>query len=414
MRVHFIGIGGVGMSALALACYKKGYQVSGSDHHFNSYTRKLLALGIPIYQSQTQDSLPPDLTCVVYTPVATHTEEYLEAKKKYPCYSRGEFLASFLKDQKIIGVTGSHGKTSTTALLRTLFPEDNAFVGGSLIQDQNHFYETNSSYTILEIDESEPSFLKLHPHILLLTNLEGDHLDFYGSFEKLQSSLEQLKKQSTHFYDEAKLLKKFSYKKTSLSSFLFYEEGKILGEIQLQIFGDHQLKNAFFATCIGRIRHLNFSLIQKRLFSFLGVERRLQLIFSNEKKKIFDDYAHHPTEINTVLKTLQEKFSEPITVLFEPHKQHRLLSLEEDFAKSLTLASRIYVTSIYDPKNEDQTFTSETFCKKYDYQYLDLKLLNYFLQQVEGILLICSAGPLSDLVRKELSTLSFTTLFSSR
>ncbi len=412
MKIHIIGIGGIGTSTLAIALSTNGHEISGTDLVASETTQKLLSLGIKVYLGHSKDFIPHDVDYVIYNPAVTTQEEYLYAKSKYPCFLRAEFLAMYIKEKKVIAVIGTHGKTTTTAMLAHILDNYNSFIGGISLNDNSSLKMTSSEYFIIEADESEPSFLHLNPFFTILTNLEEDHLEnYHNSFENLKKSIKKLLNNSEkvlvdeQIFSEKKFLYTrdlFDYEIISPYSFKFFYEQQYQGTITLKIFGHHNIKNAFLAICASLLLNIPFNEIQQKIESFKGVSRRLEVIYKKDSVVIYDDYAHHPTAIKEVIHSVRSLNQDnPIIVIYEPHRTSRFKALEKNFVTALKEANQVFVYPLYDAfELTDPSISIQEFCKNNQFIYIEKNFLPFLLQEFKkGSILICSAGSLSGDIR---------------
>lgn len=423
MKIHIIGIGGIGTSTLAIALLNDGHEISGTDLNSSETTQKLLSLGIKVYLGHNKEFIPKDVHYIIYNPAVTNQEEYLYAKSKYPCFLRAEFLAMYIKDKKVIAVIGTHGKTTTTAMLSHILDDWNSFIGGISLNNNSSIRMTPSEYFIIEADESEPSFLHLNPFFTILTNLEEDHLENYNnSFNNLKDSILKLLNNSEKVLTNEPIFSKkeflyikdlFDYEIISPYSFKFFYEKNYIGTIDLKVFGEHNIKNAFLAICASLLLDVPFEKIKHNIESFKGVSRRLEVIYKKDAVTIYDDYAHHPTAIKEVFFAVKSLNPDnPIVIIFEPHRISRFKALEKDFATVLKLANQVFVYPLYDAFENDSVSSSlSNFCIENKFTYIEKNFLPFLLQEFhQGSILICSAGSLSLDIRDVLKNNNFLSL----
>lgn len=376
---HFIGIGGIGMSGLAEVLHSLGAKVTGSDAFEGSRTEHLRKIGIKIFIGHDQSNVgEPDV--VVYTSaISPQNPEYLHAiENKIPLIRRAEALAELMRLRRGIAVAGTHGKTTTTSLLSSLMMEaglDPTVVVGGVVKKLNSNVKWGQGdWLVAEADESDGSFDKLSPEIAIITNIDNDHLDFYGTFENLKkaylSFAEKIPFYGQLIYcgDDNNLREIFAnfpkksitygfsqdcdYVLKSLGDSV-YEVNK--GETELGTFkcslpGDHNALNSTAAIIVGlESLGLNFKESIHGVEIFDGVGRRFQICENiNTRITFVDDYAHHPTEVLNVLKAAKEKFKDRrVVTIFQPHRYTRVKSCWDQFLKCFDDTDVLFITDIY-------------------------------------------------------------------
>ena len=408
-KVHFVGIGGYGMSALAFILLEAGYSVRGSDIKSSSLTELLREKGAKIYIGHNPEQLG-DAQLVVYsTAIPPHNPEILAAGKRgIPLWHRSELLAAVLNDQYGIAVAGTHGKTTTTAML-SLMLEKGGFDPTSIIGGEVSFFQGNarlgkSKYIVAEACESDHSFLRYRPYVALVTNIEADHLEHYnGNFEKLVESysyfinsvrgggtavicgddpiLQKIRPGLTPdvltygFTDGSDIRGGGMEWLEFGSSFQVYFKHKHLGRIDLNVPGIHNALNALGAIAVGILFEMEFPLIQDALYSFEGAKRRFEILGEKEGVLIVDDYAHHPTEIIATINAARRSGRRLICV-FQPHRFTRTNYLWNDFVKAFDEADLLLLDEIYSagedplPGINSQRLAQEISLRKHDGVYL--------------------------------------------
>jgi len=394
-NIHFIGIAGSGM--IALAQYLRGWgrcRITGSEIRETNAAQDLLQQGIKITFFHHQDNLK-NADIVVYSRAISDTNcELSYAKKKnIPCFSRGEFLAELMKTySRQIAISGSHGKTTTTGMLIHIL-DASGITPSFMVGGERPPYHINGRYSesstfIAESDESDGSFLLLNPTHSILNNLEPEHLDYYKSFEKLIESFKTFCQQSiqrksliAYNNDDSNLVAlvnsidspyftSFSIDNlesdftarnlvfnTESSTFDLYHKGNFQGKISLNLIGTHNIYNALAACSICLNLGISITHIQQGLANFKGVKRRIQHIFSYKNIQIYDDYGHHPTEIQATLNGLKQSKKAPIICIFQPHRYSRVKEHMTDFHGSFNHADHVLITPIYSANevNNDDT-----------------------------------------------------------
>ncbi len=385
---HFVGIGGIGMSGLAHILLELGFKVSGSDLAENKNVLELKKKGATVFIGHKRENLPPSADVVVYSSAVNPAinPETREARRRgIPVIPRGEMLAELMRLKEGIAVSGSHGKTTTTSMLAYIFHraglDPTVIIGGKL-----HLFEGKnaklgkSEVLIAEADESDGSFLKLSPVVSVITNIDREHLDHYGSFERIKEAFLEFANK-VPFYgftvvniDDPtvrELYPFFSRKVVSFGikfpsdygamdvrktekgyTFSITYKGDKLGKLELRIMGRHNIYNALAAAAVALEADIPFEVVKEALGEFKNAERRLQKIGEIQNTVFFEDYGHHPKEIEAVFESLREFYPDrEIIFVFEPHRYTRTFYLWEDFVKVLK-PYRGIITEIY-PASEE-------------------------------------------------------------
>lgn len=389
--IHFIGIGGIGMSGIAIIFHNLKYLIQGSDLKSNYNTERLKNLGIKIFYGHNAHNIDNIEYVVISSAIDESNPELQEARKKHiPIIKRAEMLAELMRLKTAIAVSGSHGKTTTTSLIASIFEKADlnptVINGGIINKNLTNAYIGQSDFLITEADESDATFIHIPATIGVITNIDHEHLDFYKNFDNLVSAFYTFIL-NLPFYgfavacidnDEVcKLIKQISERKIityginndnahiqayniELGKFSSNYDIKIrlpsmsgdiiIKRIHLPIPGIHNISNSLAAIAIAAELNLGIQVIQLGFESFTGIKRRFTKIGTCKSLTIIDDYAHHPVEISATLSTaknISEKSGENITVIFQPHRYSRLSNLLEEFAKSLIIADAVYITDVY-------------------------------------------------------------------
>src|SRR3989344_6087325 len=374
-RVHFVGIGGIGVSAIARMMLLENKKVSGSDVNSSAIIDELRKLGAKIFSGHSADNVADDVDLLVYTPAVTSDNPELKraAELGIPMLSYPEMLGVVSKDKYTIAISGAHGKTTTTAMIAKILIDaglDPTVIVGSLLKDNNppaleasarrgsNFVAGKSEYFLVEACEYKKSFLNLNPKIIVITNIDNDHLDYYGNLENIKKA----------FGEFAAKLPEDGYlvcdsNEENLKDIIKNTNGKIINytkvknNFNLKMPGEHNIKNAQVAIAAAEILGVDFKKAKNYLESFEGTWRRFE--FKGETKNgvlVYDDYGHHPTEIKATLKGVREFFgSKKIWCVFQPHLYSRTKLLFGDFGKSFSYADEIILADIYaarEPKDE--------------------------------------------------------------
>jgi UDP-N-acetylmuramate--alanine ligase len=371
---HFVGIGGVGMSALAYILAKKGFRVSGSDIVANNRTRRLEALGVRVIQGHTAEGLIGNPQ-VVYSSAIRPTNPELAAalNKGLKVWHRADLLAALFNHRPSIGVAGTHGKTTTSSMIGYMLLaagwDPTLIIGGEMEAWDGNARLGQGEYLVAEVDESDGSLVRLYPKIGVITNVELDHPDHYANLEQVIRAFQQYGQQSqtlvacldcpnvaTHLkvdvgyslagHPQAQYqARQIVYKGNSTAAEI-WERGSLLGQLRLQVPGSHNLSNALAAVAVGRQLGLEFPVIASALAEFRGVQRRFEAKGEVGGVTFIDDYAHHPSEIRATLQAarLQQR---RVVAVFQPHRHSRLAALFQDFACCFENADVVVIVPTY-------------------------------------------------------------------
>lgn len=368
--IHFIGIGGAGMSALAHLMLARERRVSGSDLYHSEATRSLEAAGARLAYGHAAANVPSDAEAVVYTvAVDGKNSELAEAKTRgLPLFTYAEFLGLVSRGSKTIAISGTHGKTSTTGMIARILRDaglDPSVIVGGTLRDLGANYALGSGdYFIAEACEYRRSFLNLTPHILVITNIDNDHLDYYTSIADIQEAFREfsgrLDGNDVLVCDpkNAALIPVVRGLTCRIVDYAAF----IAPELKLQVPGAHMLRNAAAALAVASVLGIGPDIAQKALEQFSGVVRRFEYKGKTRKgADVYDDYAHHPSEIRATLAAACERFpSKRIRVIFQPHLYSRTKLLLDDFAASFGDADEVVFAPIYAAREEpDSEISSE-------------------------------------------------------
>ncbi len=380
-HIHFVGIGGSGMSGIAEVLINLGYKVSGSDLKETEVTKRLADLGGRIFIGHYKDNVNEVHVVVTSTAVDKNNVEVKEAERRnIPVIPRAEMLAELMRLKYAVAVAGTHGKTTTTSMVAWVLAkgglDPTVVVGGRFNNIGGGAKLGNGEYLVAEADESDGSFLKLTPTIAIVTNIDNDHLDYYGNLDSIKEAFVQFVNKIP-FYgcailcnDDVNLKsiygrikrKYFTYGINTPSDFLarnikygkfgsefdVEQKGKKLGRVQLSIPGVHNISNALSSIVCGLELGIDFSYIAEALKDFQGVKRRLEVIGKEKEILIIDDYGHHPTEIQSTLLTIRKTWPKRrIISIFQPHRYTRTRDLYEKFGESFGNADMVKLLDIY-------------------------------------------------------------------
>ncbi len=375
---YLIGIGGVGMSALAKVLKHLGLQVSGSDMRTSPETSELVKMGIPVNIGHDMTHVYRQNFVIYSSAVSMKNPERREAiLRSIPLFHRAEVLSTLMNQAISIAVTGTHGKTTTSALISFLLSRSGVkptcLVGGNVLNFGSNALLGDPHLMVAEVDESDKSHLFFHPDYAVLTNLEEDHLDVYQNLDNLKSAFrefamnlkttgriifsghdEYLKEITAPIGNRIDygLSRQFMYGAEEIdiegfrTRFRLYEKGKQACQVSLIIPGTHNVQNALGAIAVLRAFGLPLEPLVKAVGEFRGVGRRLEIKLNIPKLLVIDDYAHHPTEIEASLRAIHS-LGKPTTVVFQPHRYSRTRYLGASFSKAFYLADRLILTDIY-------------------------------------------------------------------
>jgi UDP-N-acetylmuramate--alanine ligase len=342
-RIHFIGIGGAGMSGLALVCAGLGAEVSGSDRADSSYMVRLRAAGIEPAVGHEAANLPEGAEVVVSTAIAEDNPELRLARARGAgVRHRGELLAELCAEKRLVAIAGTHGKTTTTAMLawalRKIGADPAFFVGGEVPGLGPDGAVANAGWgagewVVAEADESDGSFLELSPEIAVITNIEMDHHSRWGSMAELRGAFDR-----------------FASMAEGVVDFDLDTPGPAV--LDLAVPGRHNVLNARAAIAAAELAGFDLGAVAAALADFPGVHRRLELKGERAGARIYDDYAHHPTEVRAALEALREMEPSRLIVAFQPHLYSRTKALAEQFGAALAPADEIVVLDVYPAREE--------------------------------------------------------------
>ena len=384
-HIHLVGIGGSGMSGIAEVLLTLGYKVTGSDTGYSDSIRRLEGMGGTVYIGHRESHVEGAQVVVMSSAISTSNPEIRAARAKViPVIPRAEMLAELMRLKFGIAIAGAHGKTTTTSMVASILAEaglDPTFVvGGKVNALGTHARLGRSDLLIAEADESDGSFLRLSPSVVVVTNMDREHLDYYGSMDRLQEAfLEFINK--IPFYGAAILcaddpwirgllpgvVKRYqTFGLSDVSGtltpdllgtdlepkalgvdFRAHYRGQKLGPFRIRIPGIHNVSNALAAIGVALEMDVPVDLIRSGLAAFSGVERRFQIRGEKDGIVVVDDYGHHPTEIRATLAAARATWSRRVVVVFQPHRYSRTRDLADDFAKAFEQADVVYVLDIY-------------------------------------------------------------------
>jgi len=385
--IHFIGIGGIGMSGLSLIMKGKGFKVQGSDLSLNKNIERLKKEKIKVFLGHKKKNIKNSTIIVISSAIKNNNSELSEAKRKnLPIITRGQMLAHIVSLTKNIVIVGSHGKTTTTSLVASIFQKtklDPTIINGGVINSIESTAKLGKSdWSILEADESDGSFVHIPPTYSIITNIDREHMDFYNSMQDLKKYfirfIEKVPSFGKSFIciddkinnDLVKVLKTknfYTYGINSKSNFLIKnikqnikfsefdlevnlpnKKKLIIKKIRIPLLGIHNIRNSVGAAAVALTVGISTSEIKKGLLSYKGVQRRFNKIFSYNNIDFYDDYAHHPTEIKFVLDGVEKVYKKYEKVcIFQPHRVSRLKDLRKEFSFAFKKANTVILCPVY-------------------------------------------------------------------
>jgi UDP-N-acetylmuramate--alanine ligase len=384
-KVHFIGIGGIGMSGIAELLFNMGFEVTGSDQRESENTKRLRSLGIKVSVPHHKDNVG-DADVVVYTSALSKDNVELQQarKKKIPISRRAEMLAELMRMKFSIAVAGTHGKSTTTSLIASILKESKldptVIVGGILRISGNNARLGESQYLVAEADESDRSFLKLFPTVAVITNIDADHLDVYKDLDDIKDTFKKFAN-SVPFYGavhlsmddpvslsirteiERKVLtfglspnadvKGMNLKREGfVHSFDVIANGDRIENIKVNLPGKHNVINAIAACSVAREMGVDWEGIKEGISKCKGIARRFEKIGCEKEILVIDDYAHHPREIEATLAGARAGWEGRIVAVFQPHLYSRTILLKKEFGKAFFQADKVIITDIYPSREE--------------------------------------------------------------
>lgn len=406
--LYFIGIGGIGMSALARYFHSKGVVVSGYDKTETALTKQLVAEGIDIHYTEDVESIPKEVDAVVYTPAVpkAHAELVYYQSNDYTVLKRSDILGAITRDTFNICVGGTHGKTTVSTMIAHILRHTgfgcNAFLGGIASNYNTNFWSSDNNVAVIEADEYDKSFLKLSPDIAVITAMDADHLDIYGTEEEMQKAFvafgNKVKEGGLLFtrfglknVRDINVARKLTYSVGNDAADVYAANIKIveggyrfdvvlpsatITGVELKMGGMHNVENAAVAIAVAHHLEIDVDKIKEAVAQFKGVKRRFEYIIPLQEKVagaytypvLIDDYAHHPEELRALLKSVRSLFPQrKLTVLFQPHLFSRTKDFAKAFSDSLNIADRLILLPIYPAREQPmEGVSSEMLLKNID------------------------------------------------
>ena len=436
-KIYFIGIGGIGMSALARYFHSKNVAVSGYDKTHTPLTKILEESGIAIHYNEDINLIPKDVDIIVYTPAipANHAELVYYQQHNYQVVKRSDILQLISENSFNICIAGTHGKTTTTSMIAHILRHTgygcNAFLGGIAVNYNTNFWSSNNNVVVVEADEYDRSFLKLSPDVAIITSMDADHLDIYGTVEELENAFIQfsqkvkkggclitkcgLKRDNefkvadhcTYSLDDEKAnvyvtnleIENGSYKFDVINQYWKVEN------VILHMGGLHNIENCIVAISVAKYLKIEDDKIRLAVADFKGVKRRFEYILKSDKHVLIDDYAHHPTELQALISGVRSLFAnKKLTLVFQPHLFSRTKDFADEFAASLSMADEVILLPIYPARELPmEGVTSEMILNKMtlaDTQVLTKKAMLAWMQKTKPELVVMAgAGDIDALLQ---------------
>jgi UDP-N-acetylmuramate--alanine ligase len=379
-RIHFVGIGGIGMSGIAEVLHNLGYLVSGSDSRESETTRRLASLGVRVVIGHQAENLGEADVVVRSSAVGQENAEVAAARQRLvPVIQRAEMLAELMRMKYGVAVAGTHGKTTTTSMVATVLArgglDPTMVIGGRLNALGSNAKLGRGDFLVAEADESDGSFLKLSPTIAVVTTVDAEHLDYYRDLahiqdtfvefinkvpfygmavlcldqENIQALLPRVEKRYVTYglRSQADVLARDVEFAGMTSACRVFWKGELLGRLALKVPGLHNVYNALAAVVVGMDLDLRFEVIRDALAEFTGVDRRFQVRGEAGGITVVDDYAHHPVELKATLNAAKDGFGRRVIAVFQPHRYSRTQALLGEFSTAFYQADRLFVTEIY-------------------------------------------------------------------
>jgi UDP-N-acetylmuramate--alanine ligase len=434
--IYFIGIGGIGMSALARYFNAKGVKVSGYDKTETVLTKQLLAEGIAIHYEDNLKFIDKEAALVVYTPAIPkdHSELNYYQQNNYTVVKRSDVLGAITNSSFNICVAGTHGKTSTSSMVAHILRDSgygcNAFLGGIAVNYNSNFWSSEKNVCVVEADEYDRSFLKLSPDVAIITAMDADHLDIYGTAENVEQafidfsakvkpgglllSKHGLKREAelkadqhlTYHLNDNKADVYATNIRTDNGSYRFdviLKDG-ILKDVILNMGGMHNIENVIAAITVAHHLKIENEKIKNAVAGFKGIKRRFEYIVKNEAQVFIDDYAHHPEELRALINGAKDLFPEKkCTVIFQPHLYTRTRDFVDGFAEVLSLADQVVLLPIYPARELPiEGITSEMIVNKMTNSNKTVKakdeLLAWIKDNKTALLITAGAGDIDTLI----------------
>jgi UDP-N-acetylmuramate--alanine ligase len=435
-KIYFIGIGGIGMSALARYFKSRGAAVTGYDRAITPLTRELEAEGIDVHFEEDVNMIPKNVDVVVYTPAipADHAELVYYKENNYTVVKRSDVLQWITESSYDICIGGTHGKTTVTTMVAHMLRDSgygcNAFLGGISANYQTNFWSSDNNVDVIEADEYDRSFLKLSPDVAVITAMDADHLDIYGTVAELENAFVEFSKNikpggcliskcGLRRSNDFKAPTHYTYAYDNQAADVYASDIEVvngsykynviskhweLNGVELHMGGLHNIENSIAAITVCKYLKIDEDKIKKALKNFKGVRRRFEYVLKNNKHVLIDDYAHHPAEIKALLSGVKSLYDDELTVIFQPHLYSRTNDFADEFAHSLDMADQVILLPIYPAREVPmEGVTTELILNQMllpQKQILDKNaMLDWVKLYKPKLLVMCGAGDIDALVQ---------------
>jgi UDP-N-acetylmuramate--alanine ligase len=435
--LYFIGIGGIGMSAIARYYHAQGMKVSGYDKTRTALTQELESSGIRIHYVEDVNAIPKDIDLVVYTPAvpSDHEELVYYRENNYKVVKRSDVLKLITESSFNICIGGTHGKTTTTTMIAHILRHTgygcNAFLGGISANYGTNFWSNEKNVVVVEADEYDRSFLKLSPDVAVITAMDADHLDIYGTAEEVENAFIEFGKKvkprgvliskygmsrskdlqaSTHLtysFDNTEADVYASELRVQFGMYIFNVVGKdwVLTDVKLHMGGLHNIENAVAAIAIAKQLKIDDEKIKDAVAEFKGVKRRFEYVLKEDEHVLIDDYAHHPEELKALIKGVRSLFRQRLVLVFQPHLYSRTKDQAKGFAEVLGMADEVILLPIYPAREAPMEGVSsemiEERMRDMMVQVMEKdEMIDYIKQKQPELVVMAGAGDIDVLVEK--------------
>lgn len=411
-HIYFIGIGGIGMSGLAEYFLRTGHKVSGSDMTATHITERLVSLGAEIFNGHSASNISGSIDTVVYTSAVKNGNPELEKANELGIRTvrRAEMLGEIVNDKYLIAVSGTHGKTTTTAMIGKLLVDAGLdpliFVGGNVqLFDGGATRFGSGKYAVVEADEYDRSFLALRPDVTVVTNIDADHLDIYkdlddikstfrefcdrskygaymiycGDDENIKSFMNSINREKISYgYDDKNYLKIIDYRPSAgVLDFSILNSHRSYDNVHLNMPGRHNALNSTACFAVSKVLDVPFETYKESISGFRTVDRRMQLKFEGKGIRVYDDYSHHPVEVSASLKGLKEAGAGRLITVFQPHLFTRTRDFYKEFAEALAISDEVILMDIYPAREKPiEGITSELILNEASAKFENIRLIN--------------------------------------
>ena len=433
--VYFIGIGGIGMSALARYFHHHGVKVSGFDKTETALTKKLVSEGIDIHYTDDVSLVPKELDWVVWTPAipSGHSELNYYRDNGYEVMKRSDVLQRITESSFNICIAGTHGKTTVSSMTAHLLTHSgygcNAFLGGIATNYQSNFWSSTNNVCVVEADEFDRSFLKLSPDVAVITSMDADHLDIYGTPVELENAFIEF---ASKVKEEGCLISKFGLGRSAefktrkqltysnqndgadvFASALKIENGSyvfnVVGSgwnienVTLHMGGLHNIENMIAAIAVAKYLQIDEEKIKDAVAEYKGVKRRFEYILKDEKQVLIDDYAHHPEELKALINGVRSLFDKKLVIVFQPHLFSRTKDQADGFAEVLGMADEVILLPIYPAREQpmegvNSEMIKERMAGKHVRVMQKEEMIEWIKQEKPKLLVMAGAGDIDALV----------------